>query len=673
MNITELTVVEYYRVLHPASSMLKAMQAVGTTITILRCLRPTAGLAIVHVVSVEILQPSSKMLEMTQFQPVIAARRMMSSAETIPAITETWRHLERKNIIQSDTPRCDPSMKQVSDPSNLFSEGSKPLLYSNHAGFLKYTIRALSCGRLRESFNDDRSTAVTLGNVKLAFLPLSAKACELSLPTPQDTLAVGPFGFSMTPRSYHGNQGGECDGGEHSDDLSCIECVKETNNKKLKAERKHEHIRRPMNAFMIFSKRHRPMAHSKYPNRDNRTVSKILGEWWYALGADEKQQYHKLATQSFEFDLKAADDMAMTCSEDGYNGSLSPTTVILPRATSLRGENLDINLESPLISPTVAGMQSFLAPNSTIPSSPVIGTAFDLSLLRNAVDGQQPTMRSPSRILTPPMFEAISPTRSPTVSPNLHNICLSANVSPRSEDSAAFALSQLQYFTISEHTITPSEHIEDDAADSKSAERGLAKPFVLMPTPAQRGLAKGQKRANSATEFASMNRATEALQCDDGQINTTKKFFRRSDETMDRVLDQVDFQSKFALLPEITIDQLKDTNIRSLPSTPSILIRNIMEKVRDSPETKPLMSAGSNGAFFEPTSNESSPDLLLLENKTHGNFLFSSGDDCFPTAAQQFLSQQTEPDSEDSRNTAEDVHPRSPVNAFVRTRTVNGS
>lgn len=58
-----------------------------------------------------------------------------------------------------------------------------------------------------------------------------------------------------------------------------------------------EHIRRPMNAFMIFSKRHRPLVHSKYPNRDNRTVSKILGEWWYALGAEEKAEYHKLATQ----------------------------------------------------------------------------------------------------------------------------------------------------------------------------------------------------------------------------------------------------------------------------------------------------------------------------------------------------------------------------------------
>uniref|UniRef100_A0A914W1L4 HMG box domain-containing protein n=1 Tax=Plectus sambesii TaxID=2011161 RepID=A0A914W1L4_9BILA len=46
------------------------------------------------------------------------------------------------------------------------------------------------------------------------------------------------------------------------------------------ALQQREHIRRPMNAFMIFSKRHRPLVHEKFPNRDNRTVSKILGEWW---------------------------------------------------------------------------------------------------------------------------------------------------------------------------------------------------------------------------------------------------------------------------------------------------------------------------------------------------------------------------------------------------------
>lgn len=65
----------------------------------------------------------------------------------------------------------------------------------------------------------------------------------------------------------------------------------------LQGKGEREHIRRPMNAFMIFSKRHRPLVHQRYPNQDNRTVSKILGEWWYALGPEEKQKYHSLASE----------------------------------------------------------------------------------------------------------------------------------------------------------------------------------------------------------------------------------------------------------------------------------------------------------------------------------------------------------------------------------------
>uniref|UniRef100_A0A3Q0TDN5 HMG box domain-containing protein n=1 Tax=Amphilophus citrinellus TaxID=61819 RepID=A0A3Q0TDN5_AMPCI len=66
-------------------------------------------------------------------------------------------------------------------------------------------------------------------------------------------------------------------------------------------QREKDHIRRPMNAFMIFSKRHRALVHQRHPNQDNRTVSKILGEWWYALGPNEKQQYHDLAFQVNRF------------------------------------------------------------------------------------------------------------------------------------------------------------------------------------------------------------------------------------------------------------------------------------------------------------------------------------------------------------------------------------
>ncbi|XP_055330555.1 protein capicua homolog [Paramacrobiotus metropolitanus] len=72
------------------------------------------------------------------------------------------------------------------------------------------------------------------------------------------------------------------------------------------------HIRRPMNAFMIFSKRHRPLVHQRYPNQDNRTVSKILSEWWYALEAESKKEYQKLAGQIRDAHFKAHPDWKWT-------------------------------------------------------------------------------------------------------------------------------------------------------------------------------------------------------------------------------------------------------------------------------------------------------------------------------------------------------------------------
>jgi len=60
---------------------------------------------------------------------------------------------------------------------------------------------------------------------------------------------------------------------------------------------KETHIRRPMNAFMIFSQRQRPLIHQQFPNCDNRAVSKMLGERWYSLSLAEKNSYHKIATQ----------------------------------------------------------------------------------------------------------------------------------------------------------------------------------------------------------------------------------------------------------------------------------------------------------------------------------------------------------------------------------------
>lgn len=69
---------------------------------------------------------------------------------------------------------------------------------------------------------------------------------------------------------------------EEEEETSATETEKNNNSNKESnneadgsAAKKSKHIRRPMNAFMIFSKRHRAIVHQKHPNSDNRTVSKV--------------------------------------------------------------------------------------------------------------------------------------------------------------------------------------------------------------------------------------------------------------------------------------------------------------------------------------------------------------------------------------------------------------
>lgn len=59
------------------------------------------------------------------------------------------------------------------------------------------------------------------------------------------------------------------------------------------------HARRPMNAFLIFCKKHRPIVRKKYPSLENRGVTRILGEWWALLDACDKEAYTNLAKEVY--------------------------------------------------------------------------------------------------------------------------------------------------------------------------------------------------------------------------------------------------------------------------------------------------------------------------------------------------------------------------------------
>ncbi|XP_064835080.1 HMG box transcription factor BBX-like isoform X4 [Oncorhynchus masou masou] len=63
--------------------------------------------------------------------------------------------------------------------------------------------------------------------------------------------------------------------------------------------------RRPMNAFLLFCKRHRSLVRQEHPRLDNRGATKILADWWAVLEPKEKQKYTDMAKEYKDAFMKA--------------------------------------------------------------------------------------------------------------------------------------------------------------------------------------------------------------------------------------------------------------------------------------------------------------------------------------------------------------------------------
>lgn len=66
--------------------------------------------------------------------------------------------------------------------------------------------------------------------------------------------------------------------------------------------------KRPMNAFLLFCKTQRSLVREKYPNLENRGITKILGDEWTKLDKEQKSKYTDLARQHKEAFMKANPD-----------------------------------------------------------------------------------------------------------------------------------------------------------------------------------------------------------------------------------------------------------------------------------------------------------------------------------------------------------------------------
>uniref|UniRef100_A0ABD2WFM8 HMG box domain-containing protein n=1 Tax=Trichogramma kaykai TaxID=54128 RepID=A0ABD2WFM8_9HYME len=142
------------------------------------------------------------------------------------------------------------------------------------------------------------------------------------------------------------------------------------------------HARRPMNAFLIFCKRHRASVRSGFPHLENRAVTRVLGEWWAMLIDEQKQAYTNLAQEYKDAFLNANPDFKW------YKLPAPPLRTLNTRPTNKKGDLLQLEtetnknqLQEDFIQPgkladesQIGGLSSLFTPQKSCPSS-TIGAA----------------------------------------------------------------------------------------------------------------------------------------------------------------------------------------------------------------------------------------------------------------------------------------------------------
>ncbi|XP_068734815.1 uncharacterized protein [Montipora capricornis] len=96
-----------------------------------------------------------------------------------------------------------------------------------------------------------------------------------------------------------------------------------------------KHVKRPMNAFILFSKNHRTFFKQLYPGRDNRKISTLLAEKWRSMKPEEKEPYRLEAkelmrqTKESHPDFKYCDGVKKTGILTANGDSTRPPTCTL--------------------------------------------------------------------------------------------------------------------------------------------------------------------------------------------------------------------------------------------------------------------------------------------------------------------------------------------------------
>ena len=107
-----------------------------------------------------------------------------------------------------------------------------------------------------------------------------------------------PFGFPPSPQSLAG-AGGEgylppgFPGVKHED----MPGLRPAEDKENIAQKKENHIKKPLNAFMLYMREMRPIVQAECTLKESAAINQILGRRWHGLSRDEQAKYYEKARE----------------------------------------------------------------------------------------------------------------------------------------------------------------------------------------------------------------------------------------------------------------------------------------------------------------------------------------------------------------------------------------
>lgn len=294
------------------------------------------------------------------------------------------------------------------------------------------------------------------------------------VPTPQSSIphsAIDPRGVKQEP-------GGSSQPGKPSADVQ-----------PEKEDERRPHIKKPLNAFMLYMREERPKVVAQCKVKESATINQILGQRWHSLSKEEQAKYYELARKERLLHSKLYPGWS---ARDNYGKKKkrkrAKSETQLEAAAAAPADDFPLQLKRPRVPAGPEETQHTPAPlTQTAHTRPPLTQPHTISHLTHTHLSQASPASSLDSPATPTTALASPAAPAATHTEHTHSSSYSGHTSPYAEQLQPLSLTTKPHRTphlpLSRNTITPGPSTPSSSCDTPICSPHMASSRSSPPPP----------------------------------------------------------------------------------------------------------------------------------------------------------------------------------------------